>query len=322
MPGSLVAILSHAVIDEVHVPARPGPVVEVGGAGSYAAVGASLASCRYRSLIVSGVGAADREALSTWFEMREVDPHGLFDVGEFSPRTVIQYDESGERVESSALGSAHFDAHTPLPRHIPDLNAVAAAYLFHDTEPTYWDEVEEFRTSFSGPIVWELSAASAQPDRLLAVRRARANVDALSINRAEALALFEVRSVSEAVDGLRALGGLSLLRLGLDGSLVIGATAEPLWIAAVPTTVVDPTGGGNSYTGAFLAAWADSGDADLAARIASSVAASVIGQYGAPRVDAELRSQIASDAAQLRPDTQGSIPSSGEWTERQDSHDG
>jgi sugar/nucleoside kinase (ribokinase family) len=52
-----------------------------------------------------------------------------------------------------------------------------------------------------------------------------------------------------------------ILRRAEEGAIVYhGETGERWHIPAVETAVVDPTGAGNAYCGAFLAGWVTTGD--------------------------------------------------------------
>jgi sugar/nucleoside kinase (ribokinase family) len=274
-----IAILSHVVIDEIHRPGQTGSVEQIGGAGAYAAVGASLVSEPGRALIVSGVGRVDRPMITDWAVSRGIDPAGLFDVDERSPRTRIEYYEDGDRVETPVYGLEHFEAHTPLPRHIPQSADLAGAYLFHAHEKSYWDQVAELPQ----PILWEISRDSCHPSHLARVRELAATVDVLSINLAEAQALLGDES-----DGLADLAPIVLLRAGERGSLVLKGP-ERIEVPAVPVAVVDPTGGGNSYSGAFITVYAATGDPAAAARAAAAAAAVVVSTSGTPQVNDDTR---------------------------------
>ncbi|MCJ1697360.1 carbohydrate kinase family protein [Rathayibacter caricis] len=294
-----IAVLSHIVLDEVH-PADSDSHTEVGGAGAYAAVGASLAGRAGSAVLVSGVGSADRAAFVRWCSERGIDSAGLFDVGEHGPRTVIRYSADGERVETPVHGPAHFHAHTPLPRHLPaSVRSLAGVYLFHDHDPEYWDEIAASRAQWSGPVLWEIAADACRTDALPAVLERLASVDVLSINRTEVLSLFGAAGIGAAVAELSRLDVTTVLRLGAGGSLVVegGGRAAVTAVGIDRGAVVDPTGGGNSYSGAFLASFAASGDPVAAARLATAVAAAVIAQPGAPLVDDPLRERVRRRAS-------------------------
>ncbi|MDX6330374.1 MAG: hypothetical protein QOI83_2757 [Streptomycetaceae bacterium] len=302
-PGSKtpnrLAVFSHVVTDEVHAPDGRLLARAVGGAGAYAAVGASLVAPPWSTVIVSGVGTTDRQRLSDWFREREVDPAGLFDVGARSPVTRVRYLADGERVEESVLGAAHFAAHTPYPSRSPTgYEGPAGAYLFHGTDERYWREVPDLRARCRGPILWEIAADACTPDNRGRVQELAALADVLSLNAAEAAALTGQRNPLDALDRLPRAGLVTVLRCGGDGSLVqYGRHRLHAGVAAGP--VADPTGGGNAYSGAFLAAFAATGDAAASARLAAAAASRVIAQYGAPAVDEPARAEVRERAREV-----------------------
>jgi sugar/nucleoside kinase (ribokinase family) len=292
-----VAVLSHVVLDEVHESSGRRSDEEVGGAGAYAAVGAALVSAPMTSLLVAGTGSAELTMLSKWCRERAIDPSGLFVVGENGPRTRIQYFADGEREETPVYGLAHFDAHTPLPEHAPPtlVEQLGAMYLFHADEAPYWDRVATFRRQSSVPILWELSAAVGSAGTV--IERAGL-VDVVSLNKAEAFSLFGASSIDEAAKAASALAPIVLLRLGAEGSLLLHA-GRRIHLAAAPTVVVDPTGGGNSYSGAFIAAYQATGDPLRSARLAAAAAAVVVATRGAPLVDDAIRAAVLHAADTL-----------------------
>ncbi|WP_353112342.1 PfkB family carbohydrate kinase [Microbacterium sp.] len=292
-----VAVLSHIVVDEVADAEGRSVGTSIGGAGAYAAVGAALAGPAGGTALVSGVGRDDRPLMTAWCAARGISAEGLFDVGEHSPRTRIQYFADGERIETPVHGLDHFHAHTPLPRHIPQGAApLEGVYLFHDHDPAYWDEVSAFRRSFSGPLLWEISLDSCRPEHLDAVRGILREVDVLSINATEARMLTGEDDLAAALDRLG--GGVVVLRRGEHGSL-LSEGGRRHRIGTAPTPALDPTGGGNSYSGAFLAAYARSGDHVAAATVAAAAAAAVVAAPGAPEVDDALRTAVAAAAGRV-----------------------
>jgi sugar/nucleoside kinase (ribokinase family) len=293
-----IAILSHVVVDEIHRPGEYQVLEQIGGAGAYAAVGASLVSRTGQTLIVSGVGRGDRLAIQRWAGSRGIDDAGLFDVDERSPRTRIDYFEDGERIETPALGLEHFDAHTPLPRHIPVTAAdLAGAYLFHADEDPYWRDVAAWRPHVTAPVLWEISRDSCEPERLTRVRELAATIDILSINVSEARELLG-RDEADLPDVLADMAPIVVLRSGERGSLVI-RRRDRIEVPAPRVNAIDPTGGGNSYSGAFLAAYATTGDFARAAKAAAAAAAVVVSTIGTPAVDDDARVAVSTAAATL-----------------------
>ncbi|MFG2041387.1 carbohydrate kinase family protein [Dactylosporangium sp. NPDC048998] len=293
-----ITILSHVVMDEIHRPGEDQPLEQIGGAGAYAAVGASLAGPAEQSLIVSGVGRADQPMIATWARSRGIDPRGLFEVDQRSPRTRIDYFEDGERIETPVFGMAHFDAHTPLPRHIPEPSGnLAGVYLFHAHEEPYWDELTRWRRTVSAPILWEISRDSCLPQHLTRVRELAATIDVLSINLTEARELLG-RDIDDLPGALAAIAPIVILRCGDRGSLVMEGR-ERIDVPALPVELVDPTGGGNSYSGAFITGYAATGDLEAAARIAAAAAAVVVSSTGTAAVDDAARAAVAAAARTL-----------------------
>jgi sugar/nucleoside kinase (ribokinase family) len=280
-------------MDEVYLPDGSLQAREVGGAGAYAAVGASLAGSAWSTLIVSGAGRRDRGMLELWFREREVDTAGLFLTGERSPLTRIRYSPDGERIEEPAFGIDHFQSHTPLPRHVPVPHTdLAAVYLFHDTAADYWDRVLAVRARWSGPVMWEIAANACLPANDPAVCELSRQVDVLSLNSAESRGLFGSDDPADVWASLGRPGLSILLRNGKEGSILLEATGA--WkVGIAPGPVGDPTGGGNSYSGAFLAALATTGRAGSAAGVAAAAASLVIAHVGAPRVHDAARAHLA-----------------------------
>ncbi|MEW2398210.1 PfkB family carbohydrate kinase [Streptomyces sp. NPDC046862] len=292
MSHGLLAVFSHAVTDEVYGADGCFQARSVGGAGAYAGVGASLVTGPGRAAVVSGVGAADRPRFTEWLRRREVDPSGLFVVGRHSPVTRIRYLPDGERVEESLYGDQHFAAHTPYPSRspLPDEH-MAGAYLFHDTEERFWREAAEARTRWRGPVLWEIAANACTPGLSGRVLELAGLVDVLSLNSTEAAALTGRSDPSAALGVLGDAAPVTVLRCGAAGSLV--RQGQRRWhVGAAPGPVADPTGGGNAYSGAFLAAWAETGDVLAAGRAAAAAAALVIAGYGAPSVDDQVRATV------------------------------
>lgn len=295
-----VAIVSHVVVDEVHRPGEVGSLEQIGGAGAYAAVGASLSGPADQALIVSGVGRDDRPTIEDWARSRGIDAGGLFDVDQHSPRTRIAYFDDGERVETPVFGIEHFDAHTPLPRHIPvPATDLAGTYLFHAHEDPYWGDVAAWRPSVTSPVLWEISRDSCEPRHLSRVRDLAATVDVLSLNLTEARELLG-RDIDELPDALADLAPVVVLRSGERGSLVIQGSTR-LDVPALRVAAIDPTGGGNSYSGAFLTVYAATGDLAVAACTAAAAAAVVVSTAGTPAVDDDARAAVSASASTLIP---------------------
>ncbi|KQZ99853.1 2-dehydro-3-deoxygluconokinase [Mesorhizobium sp. Root157] len=93
---------------------------------------------------------------------------------------------------------------------------------------------------------------------------------------------FGDASVSATIDRYRSLGVEKLVVKNGASGITLSFGEERTFLAAVPAAkVVDTTGAGDSFNGAFLASWMQGDDPPHAAEFAASVAAQVVGQHGA-----------------------------------------
>lgn len=294
-----IAIMAHVVYDEI-VTADGHSLRTVGGAGAFAAVGASLAGGGCSPAVVCGVGAADESELRRWLDERQVDSSGLYVLGELSPVTHIVYDGSGERTETPAFGLAHFESMGPSAAVIPwPVAEIAGVYVFRGLDRGFWDPMIDFMRRVPGPALWEIAADACVPGNEQLIRSLTSCVDLFSINLTESRSLFSLSAIDDIIKRFAAWPVPVLLRAGADGSFIVSATAAT-HVPAVAIDVLDPTGGGNSYSGAFLARYALCGDLLDSACVAAAAAATVIGEQGAPEVDDDIRAHVADVARQLR----------------------
>lgn len=83
-------------------------------------------------------------------------------------------------------------------------------------------------------------------------------------------------------------GAMVALKLDADGSYLLDA-GTGTYLPPAPGRLVDATGAGDAYAGAFLASWLSGAQATAAAALANRVSAWVIGRVGArPERDDEL----------------------------------
>lgn len=298
MSGHFIGIYSHLVTDEIYEPDGTLRTRAIGGAGAYAAVGASLVSQPFAAALVCGVGRLDRPSIERWLTEREIDASGLFPVLDRSPVTEIRYHADGERDERSRFGDPHFDACAPTPARSPiPLEEMSALYVFRDLDEVFWSQIDRKRARLSGPLLWELHAGVCSPAQLDAVRQIAGLADVVSLN------LTEIRLLTGETEPLAALDRLGVdarvaLRMGAEGALIHDRDTT-FAVAAAQDPVVDPTGGGNSWSGAFLAAFAQSGDPLHAGLLAAAAAAAVIGEVGAPRVSELVREGVRRTAQHI-----------------------
>jgi sugar/nucleoside kinase (ribokinase family) len=121
-----------------------------------------------------------------------------------------------------------------------------------------------------------------------ALRQLCSAADIFSPNLVEAQSLVGSGAPDELARRLADAGArIVTLRMGAEGSLVY-SSGTVLYVPAVPTTVIDPTGAGNAYCGGFLAGYVQTGDVLTAARYGAVAASFLVEQVGLPPVTKQL----------------------------------
>jgi 2-dehydro-3-deoxygluconokinase len=140
------------------------------------------------------------------------------------------------------------------------------------------------------PRLWPRARAAAL------IHAAARQADILLASIEDATALAGTKDADEAADFYRQLGpGIVVITLGAEGALLADGDKR-LRIPALPGEVVDATGAGDAFAGAFLARLLAGDEAEPAARYASVAAGIKVRGYGAvapiPRV-AEVEAALA-----------------------------
>jgi sugar/nucleoside kinase (ribokinase family) len=226
------------------------------------------------------LGAANR----AWLQSYDIDATALAIRGEHTPRSRVQYRSDGTRAETPLLGERHFAGMDSTIADLPaDWTTADGAYLFATHDAWQWPELRDWVRKRDCRLMWEISADSCRTEQFGAVAARLSDVDILSINLAEARALCGLSDPLACAVKLRDAGAaLLVLRMGADGAIVADPTTMLTMPAAPCARVVDPTGAGNCYSGAFLATYGRTGDLVHAARQAAIAASSVLGTYGVP----------------------------------------
>lgn len=304
--------LGHVVLDDIIYPDGVRVDGRLGGAGAYAVIGQALAAGTPG--IVSGVGEDFPDVSKGLFASSGVDTAGLVSLDPKTPRTLVQYYKEDDRLETSQHGDTHFSKLDPAWKLVPvQYEGAAAIYVFEELNPSLWVDLQAARKRGS-VVLWEIHGHVCSSELLPQVVDQLSGVDILSINRAELAALTGVDSIEEGLAVLSPHVPAIALRLGADGAVVHTPDAV-LAAQPVPTVVVDPTGGGNSFSGAFVTAWVQAGDqntqadstsaglerqAEAALRAAMSAAAITISGQGPPVVDDATLSQMKTLSDQLQ----------------------
>jgi ribokinase len=115
-------------------------------------------------------------------------------------------------------------------------------------------------------------------------------IDYLIVNEHEACELGGSDEVADASLALGALVPRVVVTLGGDGSVLYDAGVEIARIGAYPVEVVDTTGAGDTFCGAFAAATAEGSTFEAAARFATAASALSVQAVGAvPSIPERVR---------------------------------
>jgi ribokinase len=227
-----------------------------GGKGSNQAVQAARCGARVVMLAAVGADAAGEAALSMWRDSGIDASHVARLPGGATGTAVILVDAAGENsivVDPGAnadLSPTHVDAAAELIR--------AARLMLAQLETPLAATRRAFEIARAAGVMTALNAAPAPEaldPQLLAL------TDVLFVNRIEARALAGVDQPERAAAALLPKVRCAVvLTLGSEGAVLLRPGEPPLVRAARPADVVDTTGAGDAFIGAFGARLAASGD--------------------------------------------------------------
>jgi sugar/nucleoside kinase (ribokinase family) len=292
---------AHLIVDDLKLADGRHIDDQLGGAGTYAALGASLTGGQ-RAALTCGVGADLSPQHRAWLRSWNIDTTGLVTRGPHTPRSRVVYGADGTRTETPIHGHDHFASMEPAVDDLPaEWDRIQGVYFFAADDAPQWPALLDRVRQDSATVLWEISADSCHADRFDAVSSRMRDVDVLSINLDEARTLCDAFDPLVCLTRLRSAGpAVIALRAGPAGSLIAAGT-RTLQVGAAPVErVVDPTGAGNCYSGAFLAAWCQTHDPQESAALAAASAAMVLGHFGVPPpAQADAQSVVATIAAQV-----------------------
>jgi len=272
-----LVVVGHLVIDHIHVegfPYRPTP----GGPATYTSLAARSLGAEVR--LVSLVGADFPDEYTVWLSSKGIDVSGLRRLpGERTTSFAISY-RGNER-------TMWLRAKCPpiCAGGIPDslkADGVHLGPIAHDISPEAFMKVRRSQSLVSlDPQGYLRSFApdgsvseSPPPDRIF-------HVDILKASERE-LAL--VTGVSEPIAACRSIvqrgPSIAIATRGAGGAIVVDRSEAFRVPACRPRKVVDPTGAGDAFIGAFLAEHLAGRDLAWSAAVGSASASFVLEGYG------------------------------------------
>lgn len=106
-------------------------------------------------------------------------------------------------------------------------------------------------------------------------------IDVLFANQEEVHIWAKEQDLSKAIKKLKQSVAQVVITQGKQGSLHYGGSEEVLQVAGVPTSVVDTNGAGDVFAGAYLYGIMQGLTMELAGKLANTVAAKMVSQFGA-----------------------------------------
>jgi len=274
-----------------------GEVVLLPG-GSAANVAVWAARCGRDVTFVGKIGRDRMGTLGREDLEREGVQHRLIETDAHATGSVAVFvDHTGERSMVSGHGADFYLLPSELPRR-----AIASAGHLHLTAWSFFTDPprsaarEAARTAKVAGATLSFDPGSFQMIGEMGVESFLAattdmGVDVFLPNKEEATMLTGIPDPEAAAERLAELfdGALVVVKLDADGALVL----EDGTVSHIPPTsnrLVDATGAGDSFAGAFLSRWTSGVSAAAAAAFAVRVAEWVIEHPGArPAADAALR---------------------------------
>ena len=288
-------IASTAVTDEIHF--ADGKRVEkvAGGAGIYALCGVKLWCDDV--MIATGVGADFQGIYGKWYEENHISMQGLIIKDEKTPHTVINYFEDGEREEIPLYGADHYKKIETVPEDLkPYFESAKGIYIFKNSNPEYWKKIIEYKKNSSAKVMWEIGSDATYPENYQNVKEIAKHMDVFSINLTESRNMMGKDDLEEIIKEYQSFGiPLVFLRRGAAGAVMITAEEVTYVPSQKNVNVVDPTGGGNSSSGAVLYGFCEGFSPEKCGIMGSISAAMCLGQYGVPeKITEEMRQEALS----------------------------
>jgi len=277
------------VIDDIVHPDGRTSIGMLGGGGPQTAFGMRLWSPSVG--LVASVGVEEYKQVLDWLHQSDIRTEGLQKVNYPTPRAWQLFDPNGRRSHQWQTSDESIKIH--LDRsvdHIPLSFQSAKGYHLgiHPDAPDieFLAELRELNL----PISIETFRGVNDPLSQKQLRIILEGTTIFSANQLEFNSLQNFHDPHEQNKLLFDFGvKIVVVRLGEAGALLFDEThRDGIHIPAVPVNVVDPTGAGNAFCGAFLVGWVLSGDL-ITAGVSGSVAASfVLEQPGIPVVTEKL----------------------------------
>ncbi|KAJ8132128.1 hypothetical protein O1611_g1495 [Lasiodiplodia mahajangana] len=304
--------LGMVILDELRFPRRE-PVIDVpGGSGLYATLGARLFKPSPKAADVGCIVTAGCDLPESTISLLESWGMTLLlirDAEKPCTRSLLEYEDNAFgrntfRYVTTPLRPSPIQLATSNLLHATSFHFLALPKDLEDQVTTLLRLREEHGITERPLIVWEPAPSGCDSTNLAGHLKACALVDVFSPNRSELRSLLEGKSETEAqfspsiveaqAERFVEAGigpnkqGLAVIRSGEHGVLIVSKAKQPEWLPTYyekgSTKVVDPTGAGNAFLGAFSVALQEMNDAREASLRGSVAASYALEQVGPPRL--------------------------------------
>jgi sugar/nucleoside kinase (ribokinase family) len=251
--------IGSVIVDDIVLPDGKTYMGMFGGGSTHAIAGMRVWADQVG--LVSWVGDNFPDDMKALLQ-QEFDLRGVVRRHLATPRAWQVFEWDNKRTEIFRTSMDEFVFNSPKPAELPlEYNGAAGVHL--QCEVHHFHEwVNLLRGHGTRVIVWEPWGELCTQSNRAIFRELMPLVDAISPNLLEAKCLTgqeEPVAIAQAMleDGAR----LVALRMGAEGSLVMGKDFQPVRIPAVQVEkIVDVTGAGNAYCGGFVVGLAETGD--------------------------------------------------------------
>jgi sugar/nucleoside kinase (ribokinase family) len=263
-------------IDDIVYPDGRTDMDVLGGGAVYAAAGMALFGALPGLMVRAGQGLPTEamHRLATFCDLRGLSPLPLPQVRAWQ---IFEYD--GRRTEVLRVEQVTPFRDGPPVEALPDVWRDSPLYCVLDA-PNFLRWREHCPDNM---FLWEPNQPCMIPENAAQIRRAVGRAQIVSPNLLEAQAIYGPLPAEALVEALLNDGvQVAVIRMGERGSLMASAESPaPIHVSAVPVPqVVDVTGAGNTYNGAFLMGYVATGDLAQAGAWGAVAASFAIEQVG------------------------------------------
>lgn len=238
----------------------------------------------------SKVGEDYHELFDPWIEQNNIERSGFEVVVEYCNHAYLVYNPDGtyssaknvKRFRQDWIQDFGYMKTTPEQiSYWTKKKKPKGIYIAQNVDRVWWRKLAEIKKRDCFKMMWEIEAPSSHYEHMDSVLHALQYVDIFSINLQEAQNLFNLEAEEDIIRELQKLPvDYTLFRVGARGLYSVTPQKSYFLPSAPVEREVDPTGCGNTATGAALYAYCEGHDLLMIGIMANVAAAQNIRQYG------------------------------------------